>query len=244
MRDPEPALELPGLQQTFEGTVPFLGRAFPLPPGTWKTIIRGGDPPAAPPNVAFSRLMLLRHEGPALTGILFLYGNRRAQPSRNGFKILATCEKSDVTLSTVHQAELMGRQDCVTVAWERTRAWAAAPNTLFNQLALTLDAEGVTPPAVLVTADVTLADSQYAIEAVAFFNPDRAGVPPDLATLRSQSGWAAINLGRDPAKRAYAERVRAWAEAYRAVLLGMLDEKRAPPDGGAAAGSESIPAEP
>ena len=237
VRDADPVGELPGLQQTFQDTVPFLNRSFPLPPGEWTSIIRAADP-AKPPSPAFSRLVLLRHDGPVLTGLLFLYGNRKDQPSPVGFKIVPTCDRSDVTLSTVRAAQLMGRQDCLTVAWDRTRPWATMTNTLVGQIATTLDAEGVTPPPVLVTADVVVADTQYVLQAIAYFNPDRAGVPPDLATLRSQSGWAAINVGRDPAKLAYAERVRAWAETYRTALLQLLNEKAAPET------PVSIPAEP
>lgn len=217
--------KVPAVRRTYAGTIPFLGRDTPLPAGEWTAIsrhtvqFRGDRPPT-------DEVTLLRHDGPVLTGLLLLFGTPVNKPAANGLPPGIACQESDVTASSIRSATPFGEQDCVAVKWTRTGPWRSAPSATLRGIAASLDIVGVTPPPVLVGVMVFEVDAQHELSYNLLLNPDREGVAPDLATQPSQSGWAAINIGRDPAKKAFAERLLAWGEAWRDIVRQVLADER------------------
>jgi hypothetical protein len=212
---------LPQVGRTYRGSIRFLGRDMPLPGGEWilvvQTLARFSD------GTPLDQLGLVRHDGSALSGMLTMVGNPVGHPLAHGWPLNGLCRNSDVISSDVRAAEPMGAQDCQVANFLRTALWREPRETvLLRGIAHALESLNVTPPTTVVGVQTFVADGPYGIEADTFFNPDQAGVAPELAAQRNQSGWTSFNLTKDPAKAAYVDRVKAWGATWRAAMLGAL----------------------
>jgi hypothetical protein len=215
---------LPEMNRTYSGTVPMIGRNIPLPAGAWTTIetdrkiYRAGPPTGG--------VMLMRHDGNVLTGLIEIQGNTLPREGVT-YPVNPFCAMSDVISSDVRAAEPGGRQDCAMITFSRTATWQdnMAPPAL-RAVSKGFDSFGVTLPPVLITAGFFVSNPRYSLAEVVWLNPDIDGIAQDLSTQRSQSDWASFNLGRDPRKQAYVDRVKAWSTQWRAVVKAEVDGAR------------------
>ena len=220
---------LPNMNQTYRGEIPFLDRDTPLPEGEWtvistyRSLYRDGPPTGG--------VALLRHQGNLLTGLIRMDGNK--VPRETALPVSRVCTATGVIWTDMRAAEPGGAQDCVLINFDRTAVWRDidAPPA-FRAIVQSLDDYSVTPPPVMVSAVVFVANARYSLFAELLVNPDLAGIAPDLTTHRSQSDWASFNLSRDPQKQAYVDRLKAWTAGWRNVLKTVIDggQSTAPPN--------------
>jgi hypothetical protein len=215
---------VPEVNLSYTGSVELLGRRIPLPAGEWTVVARDFstdkvDPPSV--DIAF-----VRSEGHRITGLLSIYGTPLGRPAPAGFKVNTACTASDVILNEVAAESPGGVQDCLNVRWLRPVIYHDIRSSAFvHNIAAALDARDIGLPAVMVGAEAYEADRGHELRFAAFFNPDAAGITPDLSVQRGQSGWAPYNLPKDPQKAAYVERVRNWGEAWRPALRQLLSSR-------------------
>jgi hypothetical protein len=223
--------KVPQENATYRGTLPFLNYDVPLPDGDWTVIARNVImTPTGPANL---RVALERNDGSELTGLMLLGGNPPNKPFPNGLPVSPICTTSDSIIADARQAEPGGNQDCAIIDFRRSTFLRDTTSVVFVRLAgRSLDQHNVSPPATLVGTTFVVANRTHSLVGDVFFNPDRDGIAPDLATQRGQSGWAAFNIDKDPRKQAFAQHVlrwsRGWRDALKLVLAGQTP--RLPPD--------------
>ncbi len=219
---------VPEMNRTYSGSVVMLGRTIPLPAGAWTVVARGisaatVDPPSL--DIAF-----IRSSGDALTGLLAIYGTPLGRPASAGFKVNATCAPAEVITADIAAENPGGDQDCLTVRFFRPVTYRdIRANPLVHAIIAQLDARNISAPPVMVGAEVFEADRAHELRMSGYFNPDAAGIAPDLSVQRAQSAWAPYNLPKDPQKVAYVERIKAWGESWRLGLRQLLEERSVPP---------------
>jgi hypothetical protein len=224
---PEPQMNTP-----YRGTMPFLGHTIPLPDGDWTVISRNAVETRDRTPVSV-RIVLERNDGPVLTGLMVLGGNPASHPFPHGLPVSPICTGSDVILADAGQADPGGDLNCATVDFHRSTFLRDATSPMFVRVAGNgLDQRNISPPPTLVGTAFIVATRTHSLVGDVFFNPDRAGIAPDVATQRAMSGWTAFNIAKDPAKQAFAQKVLDWSRGWRAALKLALAGKspRLPPD--------------
>jgi hypothetical protein len=209
----------PQANDTYTGTVPFLGRTVPLPEGTWTVLVTHGVSVNKVGLVAAS-MALIRHDGPTLRGIIQIGGNTRPFPR---MPVNAACTSSDVLWNDVREATANGRQDCSVISFQRPVLWREQQKSFGYLIEKSLDALGIQAPNIMVMLFVHEASAQWFVGETLYANPDLEGITPDMSTQRSQSAWTAFNLPRDPRKQQFIDKLKAQAGPLRAALRQQID---------------------
>ena len=236
----------PGLMPVRGGayseTMPFLGHDLPLPPGDWSllsfNVQRDGD------SLELLQVVMERHTGSTAAGLFFAGG----QPAGHRLPIsglTAVCQESDVIENDIRAADPAGEQDCLNVnfasmplfrsgvsALAAGRSGAMQPEAaLWFRAFAQLDQRNLVVPQTMLVGRLSVVRHGDATLTTILSDPDAAGVKPDPTPSRATNGWARFNLDKDPAKRAFVQRIRAETEAYRVRLLDALDRELKVPDG-------------
>ena len=210
---------IPQRNETFSGTMLFLGRTILLPEGSWTVL--NADAVGSRAGLVAAFVSLVRHDGPLLHGLLDIGANVR--PSSSGFALNPICTSSDVLWNDVRAAVPYGRQDCAGISFLRPALWRENAKSLNYQQIQALDALGVQTPNIMVALSVNETNAGWFMSETLYLNPDAEGITPDLSTQRAQSTWAAFNLPKDPQKQQFVDRLKAKADPIRANLRHLLD---------------------
>jgi hypothetical protein len=209
----------PQANDSYTGSVPFLGRTVPLPEGTWTVLVTQGLTLNKVGLVA-ATMALIRHDGPMLRGIIQIGGNTRPFPR---MPVNTVCTSSDVIWNDVREAIANGRQDCTAITFQRPVLWREQPKSFGYEIEKSLDALGIQAPNIMVMLVIHESSARWFIGETLYANPDLEGITPDMSTQRSQSAWTAFNLPRDPRKQQFIDKLKAQAGPLRAALRQQID---------------------
>jgi hypothetical protein len=209
----------PQPNDTYTGSVPFLGRTVRLPEGTWTVLVTQGLS-LRKVGLVVASMALIRHDGPSLRGIIQISGNTRPFPR---MPVNAACTSSDVLWNDVREAIPNGRQDCSAIAFQRPVLWREQQTSFGYLIEKNLDALGIQTPNIMVMLFVHEASASWFVSETLFANPDLEGITPDLSTQRSQSAWTAFNLPRDPRKQQFIDKLKVQAASLRGALRQQID---------------------
>jgi hypothetical protein len=218
-----PVTGQPNINQSFTGSVPIFGRNIPLPPGSW-TVIAARSNGAHEVGVTWSGIALMQRDAAGLRGVIEIGG--AVHPLTNGRPTSFACASSDVLWNDIRQAVPHGPQDCALIIFERPNLWRQGNNGLDYQIINQLDALGIQPPNIFISAGIYEANTTSDLAFWLCLNPDLEGIAPDMSTQRAQSAWTAFNYAHDPAKLRFIDKVKAELEPLRAALRKQLE---APP---------------
>ena len=219
--------QMPTTNQTYSGSVTVAGRVLPLPPGAW---IAGKNDVQADTNVSsvIGQTTFVRRSGGMLSGLLVLQVSAIDHHRPNSLAVTGPCTVGNVLYSHVRAAAGRDDQDCLAML---AGPQAAIRNSLKTGW-LPVDRMNLVSPPTFVVGQITLVRPDVGLTAIYITNPDLDGVPVDPEVNPALSLWGRDRIDRDPAKKAYVERSRAFLERYRGELLSALGQ------------SEPIPADP
>jgi hypothetical protein len=221
---------LPPLGARYTGSVPMLGRSIALPNGQWQVVVQQRDTFSFYPAVA--QVVLLRTDQEQMTGVLEIGGNAAGKPSDKGWPLNVTCQNAArfganpaILAAEARRVAPGGDQDCVLVAFLTTARWRSSSRSQSMQgLSRALDTLGIVPPPVAIVAGFGETDRHYRLVEQLWLNPDLAGIAPDPEPRPMLNAWAFNRLKDDTARRAYVERVMAWAQTWRPVVRQALND--------------------
>jgi len=166
--------------------------------------------------------MVFQREGGVLRAELEIETNARPYP--HGVATLdQTCTSSNVLWNQITQAVPNGTQDCVEIGFQRPALWRQRPGTLAYQSINQMDQLSIQPPNMVVDLALFESNANWSVFERVAYNPELAGVAPDMATQASQSAWAPFNFAHDPAKVSFVDGLKAQVPALRTALRRAID---------------------
>lgn len=197
--------------ETFQGTARVANRTIALPPGTWtkvvETLSQGSYAQAGPPSNALDiGALYVRTAGGRLTGLVSVRATRDPSPNLNGFGLLPQCQRTDLYFVKA-RSHFVHDQDCVFVS--HTRDAVGGERSPYADAARPAIARTRTVPPTWLSVLTRRSDQMHFLSVIYFFGPEAAGFGSDDRAWR-QNGWHPEHL--DAPRRAYMERMKAWAE--------------------------------
>ena len=220
----------PNIGSKHRGVYDVFGRRVPLPMGEFEVTGYFTGQIGATEGV---NVVLTRVEKQRLAALVFLLTTPASAKLKVGVRASADCARDDLFFKDVLSNDDFGSQDCVVVnhAWPQGFRAPQAANAL-RALATTLDTRGISLPPALVLVSFDLADRDGYLRVIYYFNPEMEGIQSRETVNWAESDWHKRYIARDPAKLAYMESARQWAEKWRPYLrqafAGTL--KDAPPE--------------
>lgn len=203
--------QAPSAAETVQGTARVGNRTIALPPGTWTKVTedvtpRGWQFGGAPQNLMNLSVAYIRTGGGRVTGIVTVVLSRDGSPEGHGYTLDRKCSRNDFFFLAA-PANYARDQDCTYA----THVVPVMPQDLQSFQARVLTearrAGRVSPTYLAVTT--RRADAMHILMVEYWFAPEPAGFPASAAAW-SASPWHVTNL--DGPRRAYMERMKAWAE--------------------------------
>jgi hypothetical protein len=203
--------QAPLAAETVQGTVRVGNRTIALPPGTWTKIVEtvGQESYAAagPPSNALNiGALYARTSAGRLTGLVSVRATRDPSSQFSGFLLLPQCQRTDLYF-VMARSHYQHDQDCVFVSHTRD-AVGGERSQYADEARPAVAKAGLIPPTWLSIL-TRRADQVHFLSVIYFLAPEAAGFPADSQPWR-QNGWHPDYL--DPARRAYMERIKTWAE--------------------------------
>ena len=206
-------LDQPGVAGT---TVIDIGAAhIHLPPGDWVKVAEDMQTYKAERVTLAERVYVQTIDG-KVSAVAYVSANSDAMKGMPNGGIMANkdCFRDDVFMSSSLNVRA-GQWDCMLVNHLFFR-WASTPQLWQQAKASVAEMGGLPDPAIYASfAEASPARDGYAVLRV-IFNPALAGFTSDDAASWAASEWQKDRLS--PQRKAYMERIAAWAAAYRPVF--------------------------
>jgi hypothetical protein len=203
--------QAPSAAETVQGTARVGNRTIALPPGTWTKVTENIAQTAfssggGVSNASSFEVGLIRVAGPRVTGLIVIRTSREPSPQFGGWGLIPACTRNDL-FHTAAKAHFPTDQDCVFIT-HTTTLIPDSRSTFVDATTTAVRRAGTVPPTFLYIL-TRRSDQTHFLTVVYYLAPEAAGFPSDAADW-TNNGWHKANL--DPARRAYMERVKVWAE--------------------------------
>ena len=210
-----PVLADDGVQlgATYRGMVQFKtygSPQLPLPPGDWK-LVGLTESRSDTTNIRVLQGALLQVRTGVMAGrVIFTVPD---SPSRGGWARPANCERKNILANFSASATMSGGYDCLTLE-AVTMIRSANADKLGAQFYDYLDANKIKKPGTALSVGFNVSDGRTFVAAAYLFNPDMEKVPPAVVT-----SWHLDRYKDEPKRAAYVEKMKSWAQEWRAKVI-------------------------
>ncbi|MBE9604122.1 hypothetical protein IAI18_04535 [Acetobacteraceae bacterium H6797] len=219
------ALLSTGAAHALSGSITVSGRVVPLPPGEWQLFSSDTDLLTTGSGRSYERgtAMLIQESAGRLTNMVVVTDASTLAGTETNWSVPPVCTRDD-TYSRSAESMSSRQQDCMMLAHRVAVPRPAATNDLWLPYWEKVSADPGWEPSAWVTASFREARPNAALTVSYHFSTEAAGFPHQMADWR-QSPWHPSHL--DDARRAFVERIQAWASAVRPAIREAFATDRA-----------------
>lgn len=195
-----------------------------MPPGAWQLVEQDEIPNSSQNGSGVSRRGLIQVANGHIVAVAILDGNATGAQSGNfrgeryGMRPPSGCFRKNDYLDEA-DAKDIGDFDCLYVTHDMTSKFSPTPpwSDIYRAAA---PYGGLARPMIEAQLNVTDRNRRNGLQVVIFVDPTLAGFPNEVGTW-NDSQWQPDYL--TPPRRAYLDKVVAWARAYRKIVKASWD---------------------